>query len=71
MATLMEKDVLLELTTGAMARLAMNKTESDKNKNIDSVQLHNYYGALIKNPPEIFDFKNMSAKIKELYNKYD
>lgn len=65
----MEKDVLLELTTGAMARLAMNKTESDKN--IDSVQLHNYYGALIKNPPEIFDFKNMSAKIKELYNKYD
>lgn len=69
MATLMEKDVLLELTTGAMARLAMNKTESDKN--IDSVQLHNYYGALIKNPPEIFDFKNMSAKIKELYNKYD
>lgn len=65
----MEKDVLLELTTGAMARLAMNKTESDKN--IDSVQLHNYYGALIKNPPEIFDFKNMSVKIKELYNKYD
>lgn len=69
MATLMEKDVLLELTTGAMARLAMHEVTSDTN--IDNVQLHSYYSSLIKNPPEIFDFKNMAAKIKELYNKYD
>lgn len=65
----MEKDVLLELTTGAMARLAMHEVTSDTN--IDNVQLHSYYSSLIKNPPEIFDFKNMAAKIKELYNKYD
>lgn len=69
MATLMEKDVLLELTTGAMARLAMHEETPDKS--IDDIHLHNYYGALIKNPPEIFDFKNMAAKIKEIYNKYD
>lgn len=69
MATLMEKDVLLELTTGAMARLAMHEVTSDTN--IDNVQLHSYYSSLIKNPPEIFDFKNMAEKIKELYNKYD
>lgn len=69
MATLMEKDVLLELTTGAMTRLAMHEVTSDSN--IDNVQLHSYYSSLIKNPPEIFDFKNMAAKIKELYNKYD
>ena len=69
MATLMEKDVLLELTTGAMARITHHKVTSDTN--IDNVQLHNYYGALIKNPPEIFDFNNMAEKIKELYNKYE
>ncbi len=69
MATLMEKDVLLELTTGAMARLSMHKITPDTN--IDNVQLHSYYSSLIKNPPEIFDFKNMAAKIKEIYCKYD
>ena len=69
MATLMEKDVLLELTTGAMAVLAKHEVIADSN--VDNVQLHSFYGALIKNPPEIFDFKNMAAKIKEIYNKYE
>lgn len=69
MATLMEKDVLLELTTGAMARLSQHSVTADSNT--DNVQLHSYYTSLIRNPPEIFDFKNMAAKIKELYNKYD
>ena len=69
MATLMEKDVLLELTTGAMARISQHEVTSESN--VDNVQLHSYYGALIKNPPEIFDFKNMADKIKEIYNKYE
>jgi len=69
MATLMEKDALLELTTGAMARLSQHAVTADSN--IDNIQLHSYYSALIKNPPEIFDFKNMAAKIQEIYNKYD
>ena len=69
MATLMEKDVLLELTIGAMARLSQHAVTADSN--IDNIQLHSYYSALIKNPPEIFDFKNMAAKIQEIYNKYD
>lgn len=69
MATLMEKDVLLEMTTAAMARLSQHAVTADSN--IDNIQLHSYYSALIKNPPEIFDFKNMAAKIQEIYNKYD
>ena len=69
MATLMEKDVLLELTTGAMAVLAKHELVADSN--IDNVQLLSFYGALIKNPPEIFDFRSMAAKIKEIYNKYE
>lgn len=69
MATLMEKDVLLELTTSAMAVLAKHGDITDSN--VDNLQLHSFYGALIKNPPEIFDFKNMVAKIKEIYYKYE
>ena len=69
MATLMEKDVLLEMTTAAMARLLQHSASSDSK--IDNAQLHSYYSALIQNPPEIFDFKNMAAKIHEIYNKYD
>ena len=69
MATLMEKDVLLELTTGAMALLS--KQNPTKEINIDNKSLYNYYDALISNPPEIFDFTNMAEKIKEIYNKYD
>ena len=41
MATLMEKDVLLELTTGAMARLSQHAVTADSN--IDNIQLHSYY----------------------------
>ena len=69
MATLMEQEVLLELTTGTMAALAKHEVIADSND--DNMQLRSYYGALIENPPEIFDFKNMAAKIKEIYKKYE
>lgn len=69
MATLMEKDVLLELTTGAIAILS--KQEPTSELNLDTKYLYNYYDALVSNPPEIFDFKNMAEKIKEIYCKYE
>ncbi len=69
MATLMEKDVLLELTTGAMALLS--KQEPTSELNMENKYLYNYYDALVSNPPEIFDFKNMATKIKEIYSKYE
>ena len=69
MATLMEKDVLLELTTGAMAVLA--KQEPTTELNLENKCLYNYYDALVSNPPEIFDFYNMASKIKEIYCKYE
>lgn len=69
MATLMEKDVLLELTTGAMAVLSRQKQTPELK--MENKHLCNYYAALISNPPEIFDFKNMAAKIKEIYCKYE
>ncbi len=69
MATLMEKDVLLELTTGAMAVLSRQTPSETINQ--ENKCLYNYYDALISNPPEIFDFKNMAPKIKEIYSKYE
>lgn len=69
MATLMEKDVLLELTTGAMA--VLSKQEPTSELNAENKCLYNYYDALVSNPPEIFDFKNMAEKIKEIYCKYE
>ena len=60
---------MLELTTGAMACLARHDVTDDSS--LDNEQLHNFYGALVKKPPEIFDFKNMAAKIKEIYCKYE
>ncbi len=69
MATLMEKDVLLEMTTVAMAVLSKQNPSQELNQ--ENKYLYNYYDALISNPPEIFDFKNMAAKIQEIYNKYD
>lgn len=69
MATLMEKDVLLELTTGAMA--VLSKQEPTSELNMENKCLYNYYDALVSNPPEIFDFKNMATKIKEIYCKYE
>lgn len=69
MATLMEKDVLLELTTGAMALLS--KQEPTSELSMENKYLYNYYDALVSNPPEIFDFKNMATKIKEIYSKYE
>lgn len=69
MATLMEKDVLLEMTTAAMAVLSKQNPSQELNQ--ENKYLYNYYDALISNPPEIFDFKNMAAKIQEIYNKYD
>ncbi len=69
MATLMEKDVLLEMTTGAMAILSKQSPSQELNQ--EKKYLYNYYDALISNPPEIFDFKNMAVKIQEIYNKYD
>lgn len=65
----MEKDVLLEMTTGAMALLS--KQEPTNELNMENKHLYNFYDALISNPPEIFDFKNMSRKIKDIYCKYE
>ena len=68
MATLMEKDALMEFCMGGIAKISKRKvTEYSE---IDDAILHNYYGALIRNPPEIFDFKQMAEKIKEIYDKY-
>ncbi len=68
MATLMEKDVLLELSMGAIAKISKH-TVTERSSEDDAI-LHNYYGALIRNPPEIFDFTQMSRKIKEIYDRY-
>ncbi len=69
MATLMEKDVLLELTTGAMAILS--RQEPSDNLNNNNYQLQSFYSALITNPPEIFDFHNMANKINGITAQYE
>ena len=69
MATLMEKEVLMDLTTSARALLIQHEPAEDLKS--DEWHLRCFYDALVNNPPEIFDFKNMAAKISEIYKKYE
>ena len=69
MATLMEKDVLLELVNGAMATLS--RQNPSENLNSSNYQLQSFYSALISNPPEIFDFHNMANKINGITAQYE
>ncbi len=52
MATLMEKDAMQEMLNGAIARLTTMKINDDSTRQA----LYNLNSALLKNPPEIFDF---------------
>ena len=69
MATLMEKDVLIELS--AATRVRMSKYEDTEEKIKDRNQNRYFYEALLKCPAEIFNFKIMAEKIMELYKKYE
>ena len=53
MATLMEKDVLIELSAATRAR--MSKYEDTEEKIKDRNQNRYFYEALLKCPAEIFD----------------
>lgn len=68
MATLMEKDVLLEMTTGAIITLMTSEPSIEKNN--DLTKLRNLYRALIKNSSDIFDFENVITQIKDVKNRY-
>ena len=69
MATLMEKDVLIELSAATRAR--MSKYEDTEEKIKDRNQNRYFYEALLKCPAEIFNFKIMSEIIMELYKNYE
>lgn len=53
MATLMEKDALLELVNGAIAKISTLKIDDILTRQA----LYNLNAALLENPPEIVDFE--------------
>lgn len=67
MATLMEKDAMMEMVNGAIATLSKKK--------IDDVAvrqaLYNLNSALLENSPEVFDFEGTVNMVKKLVSKYE
>lgn len=66
MATLMEKDAMMEMVNGAIARLTTMKINDDSTRQA----LYNLNSALLENLPEIFDFEGAIKMVKSLMEKY-
>lgn len=67
MATLMEKDAMIEIVNGTIARLTTMKINDDSTRQT----LYNLNSALLENPPEIFDFEGTIKMVKSLMAKYE
>ena len=66
MATLMEKDAMMEMVNGAIARLTTMKINDDSTRQA----LYNLNSALLENLPEILDFEGAIKMVKSLMEKY-
>lgn len=66
MATLMEKDAMMEIVNGAIATLTKLKVNDGPTRQ----SLYNLNAALLENPPEIFDFEGTIKLVKKLVSKY-
>jgi hypothetical protein len=67
MATLMEKDAMMEMVNGAIATLTKLKV----NDVFTRQTLYNLNAALLENSPEVFDFEGTITLVKNLVSKYD
>lgn len=67
MATLMEKDAMMEMVNGAIATLTKLKV----NDVFTRQALYNLNAALLENSPEVFDFEGTITLVKNLVSKYD
>ena len=67
MATLMEKDALLELVNGAIAKISTLKIDDT----LTHQALYNLNAALLENPPEIFDFEGTVKAVKNMMKQYE
>lgn len=66
MATLMEKDAMMEMVNGAIARLTALKVNDVPVRQA----LYNLNAALLENSPEVFDFNGTVKMVKTLVGKY-
>ena len=67
MATLMEKDAMMEMVNGAIATLTKLKVNDGPTRQ----SLYNLNAALLENSPEIFDFEGTIKLVKKMVSKYD
>lgn len=67
MATLMEKDAMLEMVNGAIAKLTMLKINDISTRQA----LYDLNAALLENPPEIFDFEGTVKAVKTMMEQYE
>lgn len=67
MATLMEKDAMMEMVNGAIATLTKKKINDVSTRLV----LYNLNSALLENSPEIFDFEGTINMVKKLVSKYE
>jgi hypothetical protein len=70
MATLMEKDVLMEAVSGVGA-LICTKVEVDSDFNEDQKTLHKLHFKLSRQTPEQIDYRGLMDYCKGLRTKYD
>ncbi len=66
MATLMEKDAMMEMVNGAIAKLTTLKV----NDTLTRQALYNLNAALLENSPEVFDFEGTVKMVKSMVSKY-
>ena len=67
MATLMEKDAMMEMVNGAIAKLTALKINDISTRQA----LYNLNAALLENSPEIFDFEGTVKMVKAIVKKYE
>lgn len=67
MASLMEKDAMIEMVNGAIAELTKKKINDESAR----YALYSLNAALLRNPPEIFDFEETVKMVNALLAKYE
>lgn len=68
MATLMEKDVLMELATGAIALMRKHRDEETDKKREEAKA---FYYDLVGTKPKDIDYKESLVHIQEIRKKYE
>lgn len=68
MATLMEKDVLMELATGTIALMRKHR---DKETNENREKTKDFYYHLLGSKPKDIDYKESLIHIQEIRKKYE